>query len=483
MRINKIFCAALAAAALSLSSCEDFTEVQPKGKNLLSTTDQLEMLLNYEYYGGNNDMRLMAGDMIYAFSPLANEISKPTKSRNVIIWTYDEANIEKMAELTASDADYTYYYGIIGKISNPILQQVEKATGSDDAKKMLQSEALTLRAWSYYILINKFAKAYSPASAVNDPGIIIMTEETDIQTPQSKSTVQQVYDQIIADCDKAIETGGLSASAVNKMRMNEACPHAVKALALLSMQRWDEAETEARKALAVNAVVNDYNNNYKGTLTGYMIGGTYDVIDRGKKGTDEDYFLNPNLDFYNSFSPEAFDYLEEGHAYRRISNANMMYDYLMDFSTTLIGEPGWQPTFDLNSYWNDGGLRSPQMYLVVAECEFHKGNIDAAMEALDQIRVNRISPDVYQPLRGNVTAAGDAKEHIKQVTCNELLLSVDIFIAKKRWNQVSGWEASYSRTIAGQTYTIKPDSKMWIFPFPQNVLNNNPNITKHNYEE
>ena len=105
------------------------------------------------------------------------------------------------------------------------------------------------------------------------------------------------------------------------------------------------------------------------------------------------------------------------------------------------------------------------------------------MEALDQIRVNRISPDVYQPLRGNVTAAGDAKEHIKQVTCNELLFSVDIFIAKKRWNQVSGWEASYSRTISGQTYTIKPDSKMWIFPFPQNVLNNNPNITKHNYEE
>ncbi|MGM9717178.1 MAG: hypothetical protein ACI3YQ_02800, partial [Prevotella sp.] len=90
---------------------------------------------------------------------------------------------------------------------------------------------------------------------------------------------------------------------------------------------------------------------------------------------------------------------------------------------------------------------------------------------------------VYQPLKGNVTTADDAKEHIKQVTCNELLFSVDIFIAKKRWNQVNGWEASYSRTIGGQTYTIKPDSKMWIFPFPQSVLNNNPNITKHNYEE
>lgn len=214
-----------------------------------------------------------------------------------------------------------------------------------------------------------------------------------------------------------------------------------------------------------------------------MIGGTYEVIDRGKKGTDEDYFLNGSLEFYNSINPSSFDYLEPGHAYRTIANMSMMYDYLMDPSSMMIGEAGWQITYDLSSYWNDGGLRSPQMYLVVAECEFHKGNIDATMEALDKIRVGRISPDVYQPLKGNVTTADDAKEHIKQVTCNELLFSVDLFIAKKRWNQVSGWEASYSRTISGQTYTIKPDSKMWIFPFPQSVLNNNPNITKHNYEE
>ncbi|MDD5895911.1 MAG: RagB/SusD family nutrient uptake outer membrane protein [Prevotella sp.] len=483
MKINKILYAAMAGAVLTFASCEDFTDVQPKGKNLLSTTDQLEMLLNHEYEGGNSDMRIMAGDMVYALSPLINEISKPTKSRNVIMWTYDEANLEKMAELTASDNDYTYYYGIIGKISNPILKQVEAATGDDAKKKSLKSEALTLRAWAYYMLVNKFAKAYNPASAANDPGIIIMTEETDIQTPQPKSTVQEVYDRIIADCDLAIETNGLAPMAVNKMRMNKACPYAVKAQALLSMQRWDEAEAAAKEALAINGVVNDYNTNYKGTMTGYMLGGTYEIIDRGQKGTDEDYFLNPYLENFDSYTPESWAYLENGHAYNKIGNANLMYDNLMDFAQMYIGEAGWLMTFDLNSYWNDGGLRSPQMYLVVAECEFHKGNIDAAMEALDNIRVGRISPDVYQPLKSNVITADDAKEHIKQVTCNEYLFSVDIFIAKKRWNQVSGWEASYSRTIAGQTYTIKPDSKMWIFPFPQSVLNNNPNITKHNYEE
>ena len=473
----------MAVASLALTSCEDFTDVQPKGKNLLSTTDQLEMLLNYEYSGGNNDMRIMAGDMIYGFSPVVNEISKPTKTRNVIMWTWDEANIDKMAELTATDADYTYYYGLIGKISNPILKQLDGATGDDAAKKMLKSEALTLRAWSYYMLVNKFAKAYNPASAANDPGIIIMTEDIDIQVPQAKSTVQEVYDRIIADCDMAIETGGLAPMAVNKMRMNKACPYAVKAQALLSMQKWNEAETVAKEALAINGIVNDYNNNYKGTTQGYIIGGTYEVIDRGKKGTDEDYFLNSNLECFKSIDPQSIAYLEQGHAFNKLTNMNMLYDYFMDASSSYIGEAGWTVSYDLNSYWNDGGLRSPQMYLVVAECELQKGNIDAAMEALDKIRVNRISPDVYQPLKGNVSTAEDAKAHVKQVTCNELLFSVDLFIAKKRWNQISGWEASYSRTLAGQTYTLKPDSKLWIFPFPLNVLNNNPNITKHNYEE
>ena len=483
MKINKILYAAMAGAALTFTSCEDFTDVQPKGKNLLSTTDQLEMLLNYEYEGGNSDMRVMAGDMIYAFSPLANQISLPTKTRNVIMWTWDEANLDKMAELTASDYDYTYYYELIGKIANPILKQLDGAEGSEMEKKQLRSEALTLRAWALYMLVNKFAKAYSPSTATQDTGIIIITEDIDITVPQPKSSVQEVYDRIVADCDEAIATGGLMPQAVNKMRMNAACPHAVKAEALMSMQKWDEAEAEAKLALAVNGTVNDYNNSYKGILTGNMIGGTYKVIDRGKKGTDEDYFLNGSSEFYNCINPSSFDYLEPGHAYRTIANASMIYDYLMDPSSMMIGEAGWVKTNDLNSYWNDGGLRSPQMYLVVAECEFHKGNIDAAMEALDKIRVGRISPDVYQPLKGNVTTADDAKEHIKQVTCNEYLFSVDIFIAKKRWNQVSGWEASYSRTIGGQTYTIKPDSKMWIFPFPQSVLNNNPNITKHNYEE
>lgn len=244
--MKKTIYSLLAVAALMLTSCEDFTDLQPKGKNLLTTTDQLEMLLNTELQGCSSDMRQMAGDMIYAYSNVATTISQPVKTRNVIIWTYDEANMDKMAELTSTDADYSTFYGYIGTIANPILTKIDDASGSEAAKKQLKCEALALRAWSFYMLINKFAKAYNPETAASTPGIILMTEDKDIQTPQPKSTVEEVYTQILKDINEAIDLGGLPDVAVNKMRFNKPAAYAVKALTLLNMQKWDEAEEAAQ---------------------------------------------------------------------------------------------------------------------------------------------------------------------------------------------------------------------------------------------
>lgn len=480
--MKKTLYSLLAVAALMLTSCEDFTDLQPKGKNLLTTTDQLEMLLNSELRGCGSDMRQMAGDMIYAFSNVATTISQPVKTRNVIIWTYDEANMDKMAELTTSDNDYSDFYGYIGTIANPILTKIDAATGTDAAKKQLKCEALTLRAWSFYMLVNKYAKAYNPTTAASTPGIILMTEDKDIQTAQPKSTVEEVYTQILKDINEAIELDGLPDVAVNKMRFNKPAAYAVKALTLLNMQKWDEAEEAAKQALAINSAVNDYNSSYQGTIQG-LIGGTYSVINRDKNGTDEDYFLNGDLEFYNAYTPTTMANFEEGHAYKeKMGNMNMAYDYLMDAGESMLGESGFNFTYDLNSLWNNGGLRSTQMYLAIAECETHKGNYDTAMEYLDKVRVNRIDPAKYQPLKGTVSTEADAIAHVKQVTMNEDIYSVNIFIDKKRWNQLDDWKQDYSRTLAGKTYTIAPDSKMWIFPFPMSVMNNNDKITQ-NYNE
>ena len=55
-----------------------------------------------------------------------------------------------------------------------------------------------------------------------------------------------------------------------------------------------------------------------------------------------------------------------------------------------------------------------------------------------------------------------------------------MFFTRKRWNQLDDMKETFTRNLLGTTYTLKPESKLWIFPFPQNAINNNPNL-KQNY--
>ena len=126
--------------------------------------------------------------------------------------------------------------------------------------------------------------------------------------------------------------------------------------------------------------------------------------------------------------------------------------------------------------WNMYGLKTTHQYLIIAECELRKGNIDEAMRYLDIIRSQRIDPSVYAPLEGTVTEKAEAVAHLKQTALGENVYSVYNFIGRKRWNKLEDMKETLTRTILGQTYTLEPDSPMWIFPFPSNAVDNNPNL-------
>lgn len=53
------------------------------------------------------------------------------------------------------------------------------------------------------------------------------------------------------------------------------------------------------------------------------------------------------------------------------------------------------------------------------------------------------------------------------------------FINRKRWNQLPGWQETFTHDYNGQVFTLEPDSPMWIFPFPSNVTAKNPNMTQN----
>lgn len=78
-----------------LSSCSDFTEIDQKGMNLLSTTDQLEMLLNQEYNIRIADIQRVCGSVqYYPWQPIGTVLANPgLRSTTQILLKYDEAGM------------------------------------------------------------------------------------------------------------------------------------------------------------------------------------------------------------------------------------------------------------------------------------------------------------------------------------------------------------------------------------------------------
>jgi hypothetical protein len=63
--MKKIIYTLFLGISIAANSCADFTELQPKGKNLLETADQLNLLLNYNFGSQSMDFWNMTGDIMF----------------------------------------------------------------------------------------------------------------------------------------------------------------------------------------------------------------------------------------------------------------------------------------------------------------------------------------------------------------------------------------------------------------------------------
>ena len=462
----------VALAAFALSACDDYTEIMPKGKNLLVTTEQLEMLLNKEYYLSGESDAILIGDCYPTASNIPNMVSQPALSLGQVLTLWlDDVNREP---LVAQDGFYTNYYSVIGKIANPILMQIDDASGDEAMKRQLKAEALVLRAYFGYLLVNHFAKAYHQSTAANDGGIPYPREDNDIATPNEKYTVQQVYDMICEDLQNAIDLNSLPDVNVNQMRVSKAFAYAVMAKVMMSMGRYGDAEKYADLSLSINNHIADYNQMVEMGMYGNR------EFHRMYMECEEDLFFTHNDLSLRAFTPEYLARFEEGSVVRNCYPSDK----------NIFGFPYFGPTFygmniecwylADNTFFNEAGLSTTDMYLIKAEVSLRNNQITDAMQLLDLIRVNRIMPESYAPCAGTITNKGEAIAKFKQVARTEKVMSVMNYIDIKRWNSENNeWTETEQKNILGKEYTLKPTSQLWIWTFPSNATSLNPNLTQN----
>jgi len=460
-------------AILGLSSCEKYTDIQPKGKNLLGTVDELEYLLNYNFGASNafylQNLSVLDNDTYIPLGNVANTLSGP-KDVNYALITYDQS--VNRAQLTKNDPSYQEAYSIISNRLNIVLQQVDKATGSETKKSLLKAEALTMRAYLHYLLVNVYAKAYTAATASTNGGIAYM-DQVDYERNPTKSTVAEVYTKMLSDVDAAIAMNSLPDVSASNTRGNKAFAYAVKAQIMLSMGNYTEALAAADKALTYRSTLEDHRPFVATKLAVRAAYAATDNLLFAATKQNNPTFLVASVEILNN-------YFERGNIIREYTNA---YSYTLggvNYSETYgrdYGIPGALMFYDNDYQHNNAGMTVSDLMFIRAESLIRLGRISEGMDVINYIRQRRINPTVYAALSATTEPA--AMAILKKLSRIEFLYTWKNFVNIKRWNTETAYRESITRTISGITYTLSPESPLWVFPFPQSATDYNPNLTQN----
>lgn len=456
----------LAAFALAFTACDDKLEFTPKGQTTLDNLADLELLLNQEYQVGGGtfeDLCLVSNDGYPAWTHVSELIASPN-SLNYAYVRYDES-IDR-ASLTKEDSRYNNLYKYI-YYSNVVTEKADEATGDELTRARLVAEARVKRAYFHYLLVNIYAAQYDESTAASLGGVPYV-DYINMEQVKEKHTVAEVYSRILDDCAESVISNLPDANG-DVCRADKAFGFGVRAKVLMQMKRYDEAEACARKAIIYNKTLENRSS--------VAATGDWDVPKNSENNYLYMYGGVPVNIAYTCLSKETAALM---------SHDNYLYKYPMSWSggpalydgEDETGVPGSIVFGIFGGYWNNYGVRTEDMFFILAETCIRDGRVDEGLEFVDRVQSGRI--EGYSPLNGTGLTADRAMKEMQDAKRLECYGTYNNFFDLKRWNTEPDYRTTVTRDLGEYgTYSIAPDSPLWIMPFPSNATRYNPTLTQN----
>lgn len=248
--------------------------------------------------------------------------------------------------------------------------------------------------------------------------------------------------------------------------------YGVRAKVLFQMKRYDEALKYANMALGVNSRIEDRSyikDTHIWELT-ETASNNYYVIVGGQARSQGDYFgITITPDVAKLIDPN--DYVAKYYFDSGVGAWEDPYPELPEGALQCEVS---------DTKWNMFGIRSETMYYLAAECLIRSSHIAEGLGQIDRVRTLRIED--YTPLANQASGLSEkeAMKLLQDAKRVEFLNSFENFCDRKRWNS----EPEYAETLTRDcgtygTYSIRPDSPLWVFPFPQNAVLHNASLTQN----
>ncbi|CAM4253082.1 SusD family protein [Pedobacter westerhofensis] len=415
------------------------------------TLDDLEGLLkNNLITQSTPGLSQMACDD-YVFAGYNEWQSANTVERNSYIWSKDI--------FQGANNVWAWSYPYLGAFySNNALEgldKIEMTPANSSQYKQIKGWAYFVRAFMFYDLARHFSPVYNAATAHTDLGIPLKLR-TEIDEVVPRSSLQQTYDQIFIDINRAIPLlNNLPESKRN--RPSKVSAYALASRISLSMRNYPKAEAYADSTLRLYNNLIDYNTVDTVTETPFLIDnqevlysattpGIYFEIN-GKTTTNTSVIPNP--DIVSSY--QQFDLRKP-----------------IFFITNPIGQLSMKHGYEgLFSAYPFSGLALDEIYLIKAECLARRGEIIQSMTWLNNLLIKRFSTGNFVPV--SAANAAEALLIVLGERRKELIWRTLRWDDLKRLN-LEGANITLTRVLNGQTYSIAPNDSRYVFPIPDDEI-------------
>ena len=448
-----------------LTGCNDYLDIKPKGEKIPTTVSDYETLLNYESVQKVSDTypAYLTDDVFLpdvaegTATPGLNSVDQSI--RNLYLFKKEVFGDAQDDGFWFASYNRIYYY-------NTVIDNIMNADGSDEQQKLsIRAEALISRALEYLYLVNGYAKYYDVRTAESDPGVPLILDEDISKKNLVRASVKDVYAQILSDLQTALPNLPVQAKG-NAFRASKAAGYGVLAKMYLYMGNYAEALKAANEVLEINNSLLD--------LKKYAVVKAQSSIGRTNVPQDID---NPE-NIYIKFAPYVYGLSSKVFGSDELislfseDDMRLQVYFTKNFRNIPTDKYVWAPYLRANL-----AVSSPEIYLIAAECEAREGSIERAIALINKLRDNRIknNTDIV------ATDRNDALQKVLEERRRELAMSGMVrYIDLKRLNQESQFAKTVTHVTGEGTFSLEPNSPLYVLPIPAKVMRFNKNSMQQN---
>lgn len=440
---------------LGTGACSDFLERKSQDEVVVKTVaDYSEFLLGSGYvtHVRYKILYYLDDDIQYYEDSYYDELSDVMIAYRFQSWQPDMWDDENV--ISAGLETYTRTYNRIMGV-NAVLDGIDEASGDNEARDQVKAEALALRGYYYFMLVNMFGEPYNHNKKAL--GVPLKLNASIEENGTLRNTVEEVYAQIVKDLRASSDLFEKYPKRRGNYRINLPATNILLSRVYLHMEQWDSVIVAADKAIRYAEGLTDYTK---------FTGSNFFMCSYDHSEVEWIYGIDPNIQF---FGPSV-DLRSKYDA--NDCRPGMWFD-MGEYTTFRLLKKDYDWTKGVSTPVHT--IRISEAYLNRAEAYAQKGQGGEALADLNELRRNRI------------TGYTDASE-VPSGILDEIRLErrLELCFDEQRWFDLRRYgmpsithRFRYRKSDPWMIYTLKEKDPLYTLPIPNVAIRNNVGLEQN----